>query len=49
VEAIKQFVVDTVDKAGANPCPPIVVGVGIGGNLEKCACLAKQFNDVYNI
>ncbi|MBE7031170.1 MAG: fumarate hydratase [Ruminococcaceae bacterium] len=42
VEAIKQFVVDTVDKAGANPCPPIVVGVGIGGNLEKCACLAKH-------
>ena len=31
-----------VKKAGANPCPPIVVGVGIGGTADKCACLAKK-------
>jgi len=42
VEGIKNFVIDTVVKAGANPCPPIVVGVGIGGNFEKVAWLAKK-------
>lgn len=42
VEGIKQFVLETVDKAGSNPCPPIVVGIGIGGNFESCACLAKK-------
>ena len=42
VEGIKDFVVETVDKAGSNPCPPIVVGVGIGGNFESCALLAKK-------
>lgn len=42
IEAIKDFVVDTVSKAGSNPCPPIVVGVGIGGNFESCATLAKK-------
>ena len=42
VEGIKNFVVDTVDKAGSNPCPPIVIGVGIGGNFESCALLAKK-------
>ncbi|KUO63838.1 MAG: fumarate hydratase [Gracilibacter sp. BRH_c7a] len=36
------FVVETVEKAGANPCPPIVVGVGIGGTMEKAAYLAKK-------
>lgn len=41
-EGIKQFVIDTVDSAGSNPCPPIVVGVGIGGNFETCALLAKK-------
>lgn len=41
VEGIKQFVIDTVKKAGGNPCPPIVVGVGIGGTMEKCALLSK--------
>ncbi len=39
---IINFVVDTVAKAGSNPCPPIVVGVGIGGDFEKCAYLAKK-------
>ena len=42
VEGIKQFVMDTVKNAGPNPCPPIIVGVGIGGNLERSAMLAKQ-------
>lgn len=36
------FVVDSVKKAGANPCPPILVGVGIGGDFEQCAMLAKK-------
>ena len=36
------FVVDSVKKAGSNPCPPIVVGVGIGGNFEHCAEISKK-------
>ena len=39
---IVEFVVDTVRIAGGNPCPPIVVGVGIGGNFEYCTYLAKK-------
>lgn len=39
---VKNFVIETVSNAGPNPCPPIIVGVGIGGNLEKCALLAKE-------
>ena len=42
IEGIKDFVIETVKKAGPNPCPPIIVGVGIGGNFEKCAYLAKK-------
>lgn len=42
VEGVKNFVLDTVEKAGANPCPPIIVGVGIGGSFDKAACLAKH-------
>jgi fumarate hydratase subunit alpha len=41
-EGVKRFVVETVAKAGPNPCPPIVVGVGIGGTFEFCALLAKK-------
>ncbi len=41
-EDIIGFVVDTVKKAGSNPCPPVVVGVGIGGDFEYCALLAKK-------
>ncbi len=41
VSGIKKFVMDTVTSAGANPCPPIVLGVGIGGNLDLCSKLAK--------
>lgn len=42
IEGIKQFIIDTVSEAGPNPCPPIVVGVGIGGTVDKCAQIAKQ-------
>lgn len=42
VEGVKNFVLDTVEKAGANPCPPIIVGVGIGGSFDKAVCLAKH-------
>jgi len=41
-EGVKQFVVETLSIAGGNPCPPVVVGVGIGGTFEKCAWLAKK-------
>lgn len=41
-EDIIDFVAETVQIAGGNPCPPVVLGVGIGGDFEKCAILAKQ-------
>ncbi|MCP4632210.1 MAG: fumarate hydratase [candidate division Zixibacteria bacterium] len=42
VEGLKEFVVDRVRRSGGNPCPPIIVGVGVGGTFEKCAYLAKK-------
>jgi fumarate hydratase subunit alpha len=42
IEGIKEFVVETVREAGGNPCPPIVVGVGIGGTFERCTHIAKK-------
>ena len=42
VQGVKDFVVKTVEEAGPNPCPPIVVGVGIGGTFDKAAYLAKK-------
>lgn len=42
IDGIKKFVLKTVDKAGPNPCPPVIVGVGIGGTMEKAAYLAKK-------
>jgi len=42
VEGVKQFVLETVVNAGANPCPPLIVGVGIGGSFDHCAYLAKR-------
>ncbi len=42
VEEIENFVVETTSKAGSNPCPPMVIGVGIGGDFEYCAYLAKK-------
>ena len=42
LEGIKRLVLDTVIAGGPNPCPPIIVGVGVGGSMEKAALLAKQ-------
>ena len=42
LEGVKAFIIDAVEQAGPNPCPPIVVGVGIGGTFDKCALLAKK-------
>ncbi len=42
IEGVIKFVIETVSIAGANPCPPIVVGVGIGGSMEMAALLAKE-------
>ncbi|MCL2231913.1 MAG: fumarate hydratase [Treponema sp.] len=42
IEGVKNFVIKTVSAAGGNPCPPIIVGVGVGGTMEKCALLSKQ-------
>lgn len=42
VEGVKKFVVEAASEAGSNPCPPILLGVGIGGTFEKCAWLAKK-------
>jgi len=42
IEGVKNFVVDRIRRSGGNPCPPVVVGVGIGGSFEQCALLAKK-------
>lgn len=42
LEGVKKFVLETVREAGPNPCPPVVIGVGIGGNFDKVALLAKE-------
>ncbi len=42
MEGVEDFVVETVDKGGSNPCPPIIVGVGVGGNFEYSTLLAKK-------
>lgn len=42
VEGVKKFVLDTVSNAGGNPCPPIIVGVGVGGTMERAAYLSKK-------
>lgn len=42
IEGVKQFILDAVKYAGPNPCPPIVVGIGIGGTFEKAAQLSKK-------
>ena len=41
-EGVRDFVVQTVDKAGSNPCPPVIVGVGVGGMMDRVALLAKK-------
>ena len=42
LQGIKDFILQVVEEAGPNPCPPMVVGVGIGGTFDKCALLAKK-------
>ena len=42
LDGVKNFVVDRVKSSGGMPCPPIIVGVGIGGNFEQCAYLSKK-------
>ncbi len=42
IEGVENFVIETADKGGSNPCPPIIVGVGVGGNFEYSALLAKK-------
>jgi fumarate hydratase subunit alpha len=42
IEAVKRFVVQSVENAGASACPPLVVGVGLGGSFEQCALISKQ-------
>ncbi len=42
IKGVEDFVINAVSEAGPNPCPPIVVGVGIGGTIEKAALIAKQ-------
>ncbi len=42
MDGVKNFVLETVTQGGSNPCPPLVVGVGIGGNLETAAEIAKK-------
>ncbi|MFW5894781.1 MAG: fumarate hydratase [Bacillota bacterium] len=42
IEGVKQTILDTVFDAGGRPCPPLIIGIGIGGNLEKSAMIAKE-------
>ncbi|MFT8321122.1 MAG: fumarate hydratase [Bacillus sp. (in: firmicutes)] len=42
IEGVKDFIVNTIKQAGGNPCPPVIVGVGIGGTMDKCTLLAKK-------
>ncbi|GAB1374204.1 MAG: fumarate hydratase [Bacteroidales bacterium] len=42
IQGVRDFVIRTVEEAGPNPCPPIIVGVGIGGTMEKSALLSKK-------
>jgi fumarate hydratase subunit alpha len=42
LQGIKDFIIETVETAGPNPCPPIVIGVGVGGTFDKAALLAKK-------
>lgn len=42
LEGVKKFIIDSVTNAGGNPCPPVIVGVGIGGTMDKCTVIAKK-------
>jgi len=41
-DGVKNFVIDTIKNAGGNACPPLIVGVGVGGTMDKCALIAKD-------
>ncbi len=45
LQGIKDFILEVVETAGPNPCPPMVVGVGIGGTFDKCALACKESID----
>lgn len=51
VEGIKKLVLETIFESGGKPCPPLIVGIGLGGNLEKSALLAKEaiFQEVEDV
>lgn len=42
IEGIKEFLLETVQRAGGNPCPPYIIGIGVGGTMDKCAWMAKK-------
>ena len=42
IDGVKDFVIDRIKRSGGMPCPPIIVGVGVGGNFEQCAYLSKK-------
>ncbi len=42
IEGVKKYILDIVEQSGGKPCPPIIVGVGIGGTMDKCAMMAKK-------
>ena len=42
LEGIKKYIIESVEKAGPNPCPPTIIGVGIGGSIEQSSILAKK-------
>ena len=42
VDGIVNFIIECVTKAGSSPCPPVILGVGVGGSFEKCAYMAKH-------
>lgn len=42
VEGVKKFLMETVQRVGGNPCPPYIIGIGVGGTMDKCAWMAKK-------
>jgi fumarate hydratase subunit alpha len=42
IEGVKKYIIERIEESGANPCPPVIVGVGIGGTFEKAAIIAKK-------
>ena len=42
IEGVNEFIIETIRSAGPNPCPPVIVGVGIGGTMDKAALMSKQ-------